>query len=322
MPVLVVDALEVIDVDHQAHQRMPGALRARQLLAQPRVQVASVVKAGEKIGEAAAQQPRAVDRVLDAERRDEPEVRQEIARQLLGEAERVGAREHQHPVELLVTPQRDQRETAGARGAGQQQLVVGLVEGPEPRALQVDELRSDRRERIDEAHALQLRRRQVVPGDQVPDLVLRVVQDQPDLIELVGAAQAHDEPLEQLRQRAGAQQFQLALLRLAQQRVVAADLLGERGEAALQGADLALQLAAIGGGRGLTGQRPGVRSKHGARILLILRCGAPPGCADRRDNRARGASKQRMRRGPATAPRCAGVRPPWTGPRATRRRSR
>src|SRR5205085_2449171 len=91
-----------------------GALRARQLLAQPRVQVASVVKAGEKIGEAAAQQPRAVDRVLDAERRDEPEVRQEIARQLLRETQRIAAREHQHPVERLVTPQRDQRETAGA----------------------------------------------------------------------------------------------------------------------------------------------------------------------------------------------------------------
>src|SRR5438045_8099416 len=103
MPVLVVEALEVIDVDHQAHQRMPGALRARQLLAQPRVQVASVVKAGEKIGEAAAQQPRAVDRVLDAQRRDEPEVRQEIARQLLRETERVGAREHrseEHTSEL------------------------------------------------------------------------------------------------------------------------------------------------------------------------------------------------------------------------------
>src|SRR5205823_9672742 len=144
------------------------------------------------------------------------------------------------------------------------------------------------------------------PGEQMPDLVLRIVQDQPDGIELVGAAQARDEPLEQLRQRAGAQQLQLALLRLAQQRVVAADLLGERGEAGLQRANLAHQLAAIRGRRRVTAPRPGVRSKHGARILLTLRCGAPPGCADRLDNRARGASKQRRRRGPATTPRYAG----------------
>src|SRR2546430_7213564 len=68
----------------------------------------------------------------------------------------------------------------------------------------------------------------------MPDLVLRIVQDQRDVIELVGAAQARDEALEQLRQRAGAQQLQLALLRLAQQRVVAADLLGERSEAGVR----------------------------------------------------------------------------------------
>ena len=145
--------------------------------------------------------------------------------------------------------------------------MVGLVEGPEPRALQVDELRSDRRERIDEAHALQLRGRQVVPGDQVPDLVLRVVQDQPDLIELIGRAQADDEALEELCERSGSQQLELALLGLAKQRVVAAHLLGERGEPRLEHANFLFhRLGALGGAR-VIGQRPGMRSAHGAKIL-------------------------------------------------------
>jgi len=53
----------VIEVDHQAHDRLPGALRPRQLLAQARVQVAAVVEPGEEIGVAAAQQARAIDGV-------------------------------------------------------------------------------------------------------------------------------------------------------------------------------------------------------------------------------------------------------------------
>ncbi len=322
MSVLVVDALEVVDVDHQAHDRLSGALRPRQLFAQARLQVAPIMETGEEIGEAAAQQARAIDGVLDADRRHQPQVRQEITRQLLGEAQRVDAGEHQHAVELLVTPQRDEREAPRTRDARQQQLVVGLVERPQPRALEVGELRRHRRQRVDEAHSPELLEPQAVPGEQMPDFVLRVVQDQLDVIELVRGPQAHDEPLEQLRQRAGAQQFQLALLCLAQQRVVAADLLGERGETGAQAANFVLELATVGSRWRVTGQRLGVRSTHGARILLILRCGAPPGCAGPRDNRARGASKQRMRRGLATTPRSAGVPPPWTGPPGTPRRSR
>ena len=60
MPVLIVDALEVIHVDHQAGDRLAGPLRARQLLAQARVQIAAVVEAGEEIREPAAQEPRAI----------------------------------------------------------------------------------------------------------------------------------------------------------------------------------------------------------------------------------------------------------------------
>src|SRR2546430_17718650 len=59
----------------------------------------------------------------------------------------------------------------------QQQLVVGLVEGPEPGALEVGELRRHRRQRIHEAHSRQLLERQAVPREQMPDLVLRIVQN-------------------------------------------------------------------------------------------------------------------------------------------------
>ncbi len=113
-------------------------------------------------------------------------MRQEITRQLLGEAQRVDAGKHQHAVELLVTAQRDERETPGTRDARQQQLVVGLVEGAQPRALEAGELRRHRRQRVDEAHSLQLLELRAVPGEQMPDFVLRVVQDQLDVIELVG----------------------------------------------------------------------------------------------------------------------------------------
>ena len=52
-------------------------------------------------------------------------------------------------------------------------------------------------------------------------------EDEGDVVELVGAAQPVDQALEQLLERAGAQQLQLAVLGLAQQRVVAAGFLGD-----------------------------------------------------------------------------------------------
>ena len=102
--------------------------------------------------------------------------------------------------------------------------------------------------------------------------MLRVVQDQGDLIELVRAAQSHDEPVEQLRERAGAQQLELPLLRLAQQRVVAADLFGERGEPLLQALVFALERRELRLGRSAVRCgcpfRLALRSAHRASILL------------------------------------------------------
>ena len=70
------------------------------------------MEAGEEIREAAAQEPRAIRGVLQAQRGDEAEVREKIARQLGVEAERIGAGEHEHAIELLVPAQRNQRKAA------------------------------------------------------------------------------------------------------------------------------------------------------------------------------------------------------------------
>ena len=79
----VVDLLEMIDVDHQAGQRLAGAFGARQFLAQPVVEVAPVVPAGEEVRDTAAQQARAIDGVLEADRDDDAEVREKIRRQIV-----------------------------------------------------------------------------------------------------------------------------------------------------------------------------------------------------------------------------------------------
>src|ERR1043165_3818141 len=51
MAVLIVDALEVIDVDHQAGDGLAEPLGPRELFAQARVEVTSIVEAGEEVRE-------------------------------------------------------------------------------------------------------------------------------------------------------------------------------------------------------------------------------------------------------------------------------
>src|SRR5579862_36484 len=181
------------------------------------MQITAVMKAGEEIGQAAAQQPRAVHRVLDAYRRHQPQVREEIARQVLGKAKRVAAREHQHSLEPSLAAQRNQREAAARSESRYQQFMVSAVVGAEPGTLEVDELRGDRHEGVDEAHPRRLLYGLRAAGEEVADLVLRVVEDERDFLELVGGAQAHDEAIEELSDRTGAQQLELPFLRLAQE---------------------------------------------------------------------------------------------------------
>ena len=64
----VVDALEVVDVEHQHRDRVVRAARARELGAQALVEVAVVVEAGERVGLRLVLEPRADLRVVERER--------------------------------------------------------------------------------------------------------------------------------------------------------------------------------------------------------------------------------------------------------------
>ena len=172
-----------------------------------------------------------------------------------------------------MTAQRNEgKAPRRSRDSRHQQLVIGLAVGAEPGPLEIGELRSHGHQGIHETHARRLARRDAIAREQVTNLVLRIVQDQRYLIELVGGAQSDDEPLEQLRERAGAQQLQLALLCLAQQRIVAADFLGQRRESFLQAAIFPLESGRFRLGRGAlpVGHGFGLRlgSAHRASIPL------------------------------------------------------
>src|SRR5690606_6680810 len=109
MPVTVVDALEMIDVDHEAGQRLALAPAARELLAEAAREVAAIVPTRQRIREAAANEPRLVDGVLDREGRDRREVLEKIGRVLFREAIGAIAAHVEAADERLAAQQRQQR---------------------------------------------------------------------------------------------------------------------------------------------------------------------------------------------------------------------
>ena len=73
---------------------VPAApLRARQFLFQALLQVAPVVPAGQEIGDSGAQQPRAVDRIFDADGGDRAQMREKIRAMMARESRRIAAAE-------------------------------------------------------------------------------------------------------------------------------------------------------------------------------------------------------------------------------------
>ena len=94
-----------VHVDDQAGDAAAVALAARDLLAQPRLQVARGIPARERIGEAAAQQPRAIDEPVHARRQHGRDVREQVLagerelRRRAAAAEAVGADELPAPPE-------------------------------------------------------------------------------------------------------------------------------------------------------------------------------------------------------------------------------
>ena len=80
----VVDAFEMIDVQHQADEAVLFAARTPQLLLESHLQVTAIVPAGQHIGETAAQKARAVQDVFDAIGSNQAQVLQEIAGMMPG----------------------------------------------------------------------------------------------------------------------------------------------------------------------------------------------------------------------------------------------
>src|ERR1700758_2574351 len=144
------------------------------------MQITTVVKTGEEVGQSAARQASAVHRILDADCRHQAEVSEEIARQVLGEAKRVAAREHQYALEPGLAAQRNQGKASAWSESRHQQLMISAVVGPEPGTLEIDELRRGRNQGVDEAHTRGLPDRLGVTREQMADLVLRVVEDERD----------------------------------------------------------------------------------------------------------------------------------------------
>src|SRR5262249_21526520 len=122
--VAVVDALEPIDIDHEARDGDGTALRARQLLPQTLLQVTPVVPSGEEVSEAGAQQARAVDAVLQAYRGHRAHVRQKVGPVMTREAARLAAAEAEHAGGALLARQRHQRGALEIRAPRKQEVMV------------------------------------------------------------------------------------------------------------------------------------------------------------------------------------------------------
>ncbi len=110
----------------------------------------------EEIRKSTAQQSCAIDRVLQANSRDDAEVRQEVGGQLAREAKWVGTGEHQNAVERVVAPQGNQGNAPSAARSVHEQLVVRGMVGSQPGAIERAQLGRERRHRIHEMHVLLL----------------------------------------------------------------------------------------------------------------------------------------------------------------------
>src|ERR1700675_3479326 len=148
MPIPVVYALESIDVDHQACDGSAAALRTRQFLLQSLLQVASIVPARQEVRNAGAQQPRTIDRILDAYRSDRAQMRQKFRAVMAREARQIAAAETQRSGGAILARQGHEGRTLEVRCARKQQVMIGAYKGPEPRFVQHRELRCQTDQRI------------------------------------------------------------------------------------------------------------------------------------------------------------------------------
>ena len=147
-------------------------------------------------------------------------MREEVGAQLAGVAPGIGATEVQGADQPITALQRQERDAGQAADARKEQLVVRSSVRPEPGAAQRPRLRRQRQHAVSENHVREPLRTHPRGAQQVAQLVLRVVQDQRRGSESVGQAQLAGQQGEQLRQRRGIQQLELALQQALESRLV------------------------------------------------------------------------------------------------------
>jgi len=121
--VFVVDAFEMIDVEYQTHERRLLAPTTCELFSEPGLEVAPVVPARQRVGEAALNQPGAVDGALETEGRHAGEVAEKVGCMRCGEAIGIVAREMQAAGDARAPDERQQRH-ARERGRAREQMSV------------------------------------------------------------------------------------------------------------------------------------------------------------------------------------------------------
>src|SRR5205814_5504097 len=187
-------------------------------------------------------------------------------------------------------PQRNQCEAAVLAILGDNQLVIRQPERPEPGFFQIAQPRRKGGQHVHELNFRQLFEREAVTREEVANLVVGIVEEQRYRVELERRTQAVNQLLQKLRQRTGAQQLELALLSLLQDRVVATDFVGQLRQTRLKRQHLGAELCNTVGSSRVT-----LSSTAHAQI----RRGAPPRFGGLPGSRVPCASVQRMLRDPA-----------------------
>ena len=219
----VVDALEVIDIEHHADELAAVPACPGKLLLHARLQVSAVVPAGQHIGESAAPQPRPVHRIFDAEGRDHAEACKKVARVLRGKAIHVGAAEIDAADQLVAAAERYHRDAGDASRRRDDHAVVAGGKRAQPGPPQRNVLRRQPRQCVDEYQfriAVNVRREQ-----QVTDIVSRVSEHDADGPEVEAVPQTFGHFVQKLVEIGRLQQPQLATLRAAKLLIVLPDLL-------------------------------------------------------------------------------------------------
>src|SRR5258708_4829517 len=135
MSVTVVDALEPVDVDHQAGDGAAAPLRARQIFLESFLQIASIVPTRQEIGDPCAQQARAIDRVFDAHGGDRAQVREKIRSVMTRESRGIAAAEAQRAGCAVLARERHQGGALQVRRVRKRGMVTTSYERTEPRLL-------------------------------------------------------------------------------------------------------------------------------------------------------------------------------------------